>query len=81
METNIHASSGIRSHDPSAQAGEDISCLRPRSHCDRQVYDLLSVKLHMPGSSCPSINAIKPKVQEYLCTATILLFYMLQEIT
>jgi hypothetical protein len=32
---NIHALSGIRIHDLSVQAGEDISCLRPRGHCDR----------------------------------------------
>jgi hypothetical protein len=28
---NIHASSGIRTHDLSAGAGEDSSCLRPRA--------------------------------------------------
>jgi hypothetical protein len=33
--TDIHASSGNRSQNPSAHAGEDISCLRPRGHCDR----------------------------------------------
>jgi hypothetical protein len=27
--------SGIRTHDHSVGAGEDISCLRPRGHCDR----------------------------------------------
>jgi hypothetical protein len=27
--TDIHASSGIRNHDPSTRAGEDGSCLRP----------------------------------------------------
>jgi hypothetical protein len=31
--TEIHASSGIRIHDPSARASEDGSCLRPRGHC------------------------------------------------
>jgi hypothetical protein len=34
--TDIHASSGIRNHDPSVLAGEDSSCLRPRGHCDRR---------------------------------------------
>jgi hypothetical protein len=34
--TDIHASSGIRTHDPSVRASEDISCLRRRGHCDRQ---------------------------------------------
>jgi hypothetical protein len=33
--THIHASSGIRTHDPSVGAGEDGSCLRARCHCDR----------------------------------------------
>jgi hypothetical protein len=32
---NIHALSGIRTHDPSVQANEDSSCLRPRGYCDR----------------------------------------------
>jgi hypothetical protein len=34
--TDIHASSGIGTHDPSVGACEDISYLRPRGHCDRQ---------------------------------------------
>jgi hypothetical protein len=33
--TDIHASSGIRTHIPSVLAGEDGSCLRLRGHCDR----------------------------------------------
>jgi hypothetical protein len=28
--TDIHASSGIRTHDPNVRAGEEISWLRPR---------------------------------------------------
>jgi hypothetical protein len=36
MHTNIHALSGMRTHDPSVRASEDISCFRPRGHCDRQ---------------------------------------------
>jgi hypothetical protein len=32
---NIHALSGIQIHDPTIQAGENISYLRPRGHCDR----------------------------------------------
>jgi hypothetical protein len=35
--TYIHASSGIRTHDPSVRAGEGSSCLRPRGHCNRRV--------------------------------------------
>jgi hypothetical protein len=33
--TEIHALSGIRTHDPSVRANGDCSCLRPRGHCDR----------------------------------------------
>jgi hypothetical protein len=35
MYTNIHASIGIPTHDPSVREGEDISYLRPRGHCNR----------------------------------------------
>jgi hypothetical protein len=44
--TDIHASSGIRTHDPSVRAGEDISWLRPHGHCDRP-YNT-AVKLFLP---------------------------------
>jgi hypothetical protein len=30
------ALSVIRTHDPSVRAAEDISCLRPRGHCDKR---------------------------------------------
>jgi hypothetical protein len=33
--TDIHALSGIRTHDPSVGASEDRSCLRPYGHFDR----------------------------------------------
>jgi hypothetical protein len=38
--TDIHASSGTRTHDPSFRAGEDCSCLRPRVHCDQSSLPL-----------------------------------------
>jgi hypothetical protein len=34
MQTNILGLSGIRTHDPSVRADENISCLRLRGHCD-----------------------------------------------
>jgi hypothetical protein len=37
LHTGIHASSEIRTHDPSAWPGEGSSCLRPRDHCDRRL--------------------------------------------
>jgi hypothetical protein len=36
--THIHASSGIRTHDPSVLAAEDSTCLRTLGHWDRQNY-------------------------------------------
>jgi hypothetical protein len=35
--TDIHALSMIRTHDPSVRASEDSSCLKPRCYCDRQI--------------------------------------------
>jgi hypothetical protein len=35
VHTDIHALSGIRTHDPSIRASEDSSCLRWRGHCHR----------------------------------------------
>jgi hypothetical protein len=32
--TDIHALSGIRTHDPNVRASEDSSCFRPRGHCE-----------------------------------------------
>jgi hypothetical protein len=37
INEDIHALSGIRTHDPSVRASEDISCLRPCGHCDRRI--------------------------------------------
>jgi hypothetical protein len=41
-DTNIHALSGIRTHDPSVRANEYSSYLRPRGDCDRLFHFLLS---------------------------------------
>jgi hypothetical protein len=35
INTDIHALSAIRTYDANIRVGEDISCLRPRGHCDR----------------------------------------------
>jgi hypothetical protein len=40
--TDIHSSSGIRTHDPSAWAGENSSCLRPHDNCDQTLDNILS---------------------------------------
>jgi hypothetical protein len=38
-QTDNHTLSGIRTHDPSVRAGEDMSCLRPRGQCNRPWTD------------------------------------------
>jgi hypothetical protein len=35
QNTDIHALSWIRTHDPSVRASEDSLCLRQRGYCDR----------------------------------------------
>jgi hypothetical protein len=42
--TDIHASSEIRTHDPSVRVGEDSSCLRPLGHCDRCWFIITRIK-------------------------------------
>jgi hypothetical protein len=43
--TAIHASSEIRTHEPSVWTGQDSSCLRPRDHCDRPLNTYRSEKM------------------------------------
>jgi hypothetical protein len=40
QNTDIHALSGIRTHDRSVRANEDSSCLRSRRNCDRPTTEL-----------------------------------------
>jgi hypothetical protein len=47
--TNIHALSGIRTHDPSVRASEYRSCLRPRGQCDRLIIYIINHTLHPPA--------------------------------
>jgi hypothetical protein len=39
---DIHASSGIPTHDPSVRSSEGRACLRPRGHYDRRSHHLSS---------------------------------------
>jgi hypothetical protein len=50
INTNIHASSEIRTHDPSVPEGEDSSCLRPRGHCVRQDVALAKSRYYFTNS-------------------------------
>jgi hypothetical protein len=54
--TDIHASSGIRTHGPSVLAGEHGSYLRPRGHCDRQ--DILTTLQKLDKSSKSQTRAV-----------------------
>jgi hypothetical protein len=45
-QTHIHASSGIRTHDPSVRAVEVCTCLRPCGHWDR-LNIIIKVKLSL----------------------------------
>jgi hypothetical protein len=45
VDTDIHALSGIRTHDASVRAGDDCSCLRLHDHCDRLAWYFLFMAL------------------------------------
>jgi hypothetical protein len=64
INTDIHASNGIRTHGSSVREGEDSSCLRSRSHCDRRSGGItphycprhwfeVSGQLHAPAALSP----------------------------
>jgi hypothetical protein len=53
--TNIHASSGYRTHDLSGRAAEDSTCLRPHSHWDRLIHNLFHI-----------ISCRKPRLEKRL---------------
>jgi hypothetical protein len=50
--TDIHASSGILTHDHGVRAGEDSSCLRPCGHCDRLPNIIGKIKENCMGGTC-----------------------------
>jgi hypothetical protein len=64
-QTNIHALSGIRTHDPSVGASEHSSCLRSRGHCDRRSNSQLKHKLLNHGPSMTSKSQFGNKFQGY----------------
>jgi hypothetical protein len=55
-QTNTRALSGIQTHDPNVRAGEDISCLRPRGHCDRLPKYFFFLVAPTLGSSLPLLE-------------------------
>jgi hypothetical protein len=43
--------SGIRTHEPSVRAREDISCLRLRGHCDRHDMQYTQFIMNIVGNN------------------------------
>jgi hypothetical protein len=65
--TNIHALSGIRTHDPGVRTVEDSSRLRPRGHSGRPEPDITECK---PNNSLTTFVLTSIKV--IVCGATLL---------
>jgi hypothetical protein len=59
--------SGIRTHNPSVGAGEDISCLIPRGHCDQRESFRLS---YLPSLSRAGLFEQLTCVNEFIGSAT-----------
>jgi hypothetical protein len=60
--TDIHALSGIRTHDPRVRASKESSCHRPSGYCDRQIYIYMCVcvcKIWFVSSNYKHNDAIK----------------------
>jgi hypothetical protein len=52
-QTSMTWGGGIWTHDPSVRAGENISCLRPRGHCDWLTkYQSDQIKKYGMGETC-----------------------------
>jgi hypothetical protein len=59
---NIHAVSGIRTHDHSVRASENSSYLRPRGHCDRRKYVLHSFTYNITVTNLKKIYLNQTKL-------------------
>jgi hypothetical protein len=68
----IHVSSEIRTHDTSVSAGEDISCIRPRGHCDRHVSFHVQEIKHMYSFilTVQAVTCVSP-IRLYSITVTV----------
>jgi hypothetical protein len=56
INADMHALSGIRTHDPSVVVSKDSSCLRLRGQCDRQIGNYLRIirfEVLMTGRGVP----------------------------
>jgi hypothetical protein len=65
--TDIHALSWIPTDDPSIRAAEDLSCLRPRGHCDRHHYRLADYKYFVVTTMFINFKFIVKDWNLFLC--------------
>jgi hypothetical protein len=71
---DIHASSGIRTHNPNVRASEDSSRLRPRGHCDRHTTMYREQSYNLPcslGCEATYVNETSP-VSHYILFSLLL---------
>jgi hypothetical protein len=75
--TDIHALSGIRTHDPIVRAREDSSCLRPRGHSNRPQGVPHPIKSQFQGRSVSNEHSLIPSVSTgvtiKMCTSFLFL--------
>jgi hypothetical protein len=71
-QTDIHALSRIRTHDPSVQASQDISCLRPCGHCDGHFTSHIRLyrKVSNRQLKHPDVSILNLFKGRSLCTTT-----------
>jgi hypothetical protein len=62
---DIHASSGVRTHDPSIWADENSSCFSPHGHCDRPI-SCMERKFLCDTRSKPVLRPIQTCLPEVL---------------
>jgi hypothetical protein len=66
---------GIRTHDSSVRAGEDISCLRPRGHYDRHSVTGLQKYICISNNIPKPTNYVKSRVYK-ICVYLLHLEYI-----
>ena len=77
QQTNIHASSGIRTRDLSRRAAADLH-LRPCGHWDRHIYIYIYILLAVTTSSSASFSASSSSSFLLLLLLLLLLFRLLK---
>jgi hypothetical protein len=58
-QKDIHASSGIQTHESRVSEEEDILCLRPLGHCNRSPISDYTILLPTKNKICCNLNATR----------------------